>query len=61
MDHSGHGPARHRRGIHYPTDIEAGRIAGTVVAQTIRTHDDYKAEYEAAKQELRDVLSLPHV
>lgn len=45
-------------GIHYPTDIEAGRIAGTVIAQTIQTHDDYKAEFEAAKAELRQVLGL---
>ena len=45
-------------GIHYPTDIEAGRIAGTVIAQTIMTHDDYKTEYEAAKAELRQALGL---
>lgn len=44
--------------IHYQTDIEAGRIAGTVVAETISTHDDYKTEYEAAKAELRSVLGL---
>lgn len=45
-------------GIHYPTDIEAGRIAGTVIAQTIMQHDDYKAEFEAAKAELRTTLGL---
>ncbi|MDL2404489.1 phosphatase PAP2 family protein [Rhizobium calliandrae] len=45
-------------GIHYPTDIEAGRISGVVIAQTIMTHDDYKTEYEAAKAELRTVLGL---
>jgi acid phosphatase (class A) len=45
-------------GIHYASDIEAGRIAGTVIAQTITTHDDYKTEYEAAKAELRTVLGL---
>lgn len=55
-----YGHNREVGGIHYPTDIEAGRIAGTVIAQTIRTHDDYKAEYEAAKEELRNVLGLPH-
>lgn len=48
-------------GIHYQSDIEAGRIAGTVIAETIRTHEDYKVEYEAAKEELRAVLGLPHV
>lgn len=45
-------------GIHYPSDIEAGRIAGTVIAQTIMQHDDYKAEFEAAKAELRTTLGL---
>ncbi|MDE1993640.1 MAG: phosphatase PAP2 family protein [Rhizobiaceae bacterium] len=45
-------------GIHYASDIEAGRIAGTVIAQTIMTHDDYKSEYEAAKTELRATLGL---
>ena len=45
-------------GIHYQTDIEAGRIAGTVIAQTIMTHPDYKTEFEAAKAELRAELGL---
>ncbi|MBM7049355.1 phosphatase PAP2 family protein [Rhizobium lusitanum] len=45
-------------GIHYATDIEAGRIAGTVIAETIMTHDDYKSEYEGAKAELRAALGL---
>lgn len=45
-------------GIHYASDIETGRIAGTVIAQTITTHEDYKAEYEAARDELRAVLGL---
>jgi acid phosphatase (class A) len=45
-------------GIHYSTDIEAGRISGMVIAQTIMTHDDYKAEFEAAKTELRAALGL---
>jgi len=45
-------------GIHYATDIEAGRITGTVIAETIMTHDDYKSEYEGAKAELRAALGL---
>jgi acid phosphatase (class A) len=43
-------------GIHFPSDIEMGRIAGTVIAQTISTHPDFKAEFEAAKAELRAAL-----
>jgi len=45
-------------GIHYPTDIEAGRLSGTAIAQTIMQHDDYKAEFEAAKAELRTALDI---
>ena len=45
-------------GIHYPSDIEAGRISGTAIAQTIMQHDDYKTEYAAAKAELRAELGL---
>ncbi len=45
-------------GIHYASDIEAGRIAGTVIAETIMMHEDYKTEYEGAKAELRAALGL---
>jgi acid phosphatase (class A) len=45
-------------GIHYPSDIEMGRITGTVIAQTISTHPDFKADFEAAKAELRAALGL---
>ena len=45
-------------GIHYPSDIEMGRIAGTVIAQTISTHPDFKVEFEAARAELRAALGL---
>jgi acid phosphatase (class A) len=45
-------------GIHYPSDIEAGRISGSVIAQTIMTHEDFKSEFEAAKTELRAQLGL---
>ena len=46
-------------GIHYPSDIEMGRISGTVIAETISTHPDFKAEFDAAKAELRTALGLP--
>jgi acid phosphatase (class A) len=45
-------------GIHYSSDIEMGRISGTVIAQTISTHPDFKQEFEAAKAELRSALGL---
>jgi acid phosphatase (class A) len=45
-------------GVHYPSDIEMGRITGTVIAQTISTHPDFKTDFEAAKAELRAALGL---
>ncbi len=45
-------------GIHYPSDIEMGRVSGTVIAQTISTHPDFRQEFEAAKAELRAALGL---
>ena len=45
-------------GIHYPSDIEMGRISGMVISQTISTHSDYKAEFDAAKAELRAALGM---
>jgi acid phosphatase (class A) len=45
-------------GIHYPSDIEMGRISATAIAQTISTHPDFKQEFEAAKAELRAALGL---
>ena len=45
-------------GIHYPSDIEMGRISGMVIAQTISTHPDFRAEFEAAKAELRAALGM---
>src|SRR5580704_9300489 len=45
-------------GIHYPSDIEMGRVTATVIAQTISTHPDFAQEFEAAKAELRAALGL---
>lgn len=45
-------------GIHYRSDVEMGRISGSVIATTIMKHDDFKAEYEPAKAELRAALGL---
>lgn len=40
-------------GIHYPSDIEMGRISGIVIADSIMRQDDFKAEYGPARDELR--------
>ncbi|HEY4318556.1 MAG TPA: phosphatase PAP2 family protein [Herbaspirillum sp.] len=45
-------------GIHFRSDIEAGRIVGTVIAARLQTQGDFNAAYDAAKVELRGVLGL---
>ena len=45
-------------GIHYPSDVEMGRISGSVIAATIMGHDDFKTEYDAAKAELRTGMGM---
>lgn len=48
-------------GMHYPSDIEAGRITGTLIASRLMLVDDYNAQFLAAKAELRGVLGLKEV
>ncbi|MBN9216995.1 MAG: phosphatase PAP2 family protein [Mesorhizobium sp.] len=45
-------------GIHYPSDVEMGKISGSVIAAVLFNRDDFKAEYEVAKAELRSGLGM---
>ena len=45
-------------GIHFASDIEMGRIAGSVIFASISQHADFKAEFDAAKSELRAALGM---
>lgn len=45
-------------GIHYPSDVEMGRISGSVIAARIMALDAFRAEQAAARAELRRVLGL---
>ena len=45
-------------GVHFPTDIEAGRLAGTVVAAALWENAAFVTEFAAAKAELRQALGL---
>ncbi|GLQ48776.1 phosphatase PAP2 family protein [Dyella flava] len=53
--------AEHRivMGVHFPSDIEAGHIAGTVIAAEILQDPNWRQGYEAARLELRHALGLP--
>lgn len=46
-------------GAHFPTDIEAGRIAGTVIASVFFHDPRFLADFDRARQEVRGALGLP--
>jgi acid phosphatase (class A) len=46
-------------GVHYPSDVEAGWISGTVVAQALLSQPKFQADFKAAKVEVRSALGLP--
>jgi acid phosphatase (class A) len=45
-------------GIHYPSDIEMGRISGAVIASNLQHNAEFETEYAAAKAELRADLGM---
>ncbi|MEW9573434.1 phosphatase PAP2 family protein [Rhodanobacter sp. Si-c] len=53
--------AHHRivMGVHYPSDVEAGRLAGTVLGSRLLDDPAWQAAYAAARAELRKALALP--
>jgi acid phosphatase (class A) len=46
-------------GVHYPSDVEAGKHAGTALAAFLFASPAFQPDYAAAKQELRAALKLP--
>lgn len=46
-------------GAHFPTDLEAGRIAGTVAAQLLLQNLRFQRDLAAARSSLRAGLGLP--
>jgi acid phosphatase (class A) len=43
-------------GVHYRSDIEAGRISGTVIAAFLMNDKNFEKDFAAAKTELRATL-----
>jgi acid phosphatase (class A) len=46
-------------GVHYPSDVEAGKHAGTALAAFLLASPAFHADYTEATQELRAALKLP--
>lgn len=45
-------------GVHYPSDVEAGRIDGTLVASALMANPEFQQAFAAAKAEVRAALGL---
>jgi acid phosphatase (class A) len=45
-------------GVHYSSDIEAGRIDGTLVAEALMQNPKFQSDFSAAKTEVRTALGL---
>jgi acid phosphatase (class A) len=44
--------------MHYPNDLEGGKLAGTAIAATLLADAQFRQDMQAAKTELRKVLGL---
>jgi acid phosphatase (class A) len=45
-------------GVHYPTDVESGRIAASIVVNAMLQNQQFLADLEQAKAEVRTALGL---
>jgi acid phosphatase (class A) len=45
-------------GVHYPTDIEAGRISAAVIDNAFLHDSHFKSDFDSARTEIRRVLKL---
>jgi acid phosphatase (class A) len=45
-------------GVHYPSDVEAGRIDATAMVAAMMVNRDFQADLAAARAELRNALGL---
>lgn len=48
-------------GVHYPSDIEGGKLAATALVAFLLAAPEFQQPYAEAKRELREALQLPAV
>ncbi len=53
-----YGDARVISGVHFPSDVEAGRILGTVLVGLLDQDPRFRADQDASRHELREALGL---
>ena len=46
-------------GVHYPTDVEAGRISGSVIDNVLLHEPRFMVDFGKAREEVRHALGLP--
>lgn len=54
-----YGFAREVAGVHFPSDVAAGRIVGTLIAAALLEDPSFMAAFAEAKAEVRRALGLP--
>jgi acid phosphatase (class A) len=54
-----YGDARVISGVHFPSDVEAGRVLGTLLIGMMHQESRFRADLHAARRELRAVLGYP--
>jgi acid phosphatase (class A) len=48
-------------GVHYPSDIESGKLAGTALTAFLMAAPSFQKDFAEARKELREVLKLPTI
>jgi acid phosphatase (class A) len=46
-------------GVHYPSDVESGKLAATALVAFLFASPDFQTDFAEARQELRSALKLP--
>lgn len=46
-------------GVHFPSDVEAGRMLGAICAVMVKDNPAFLADFEEAREEVRQGLGLP--
>ena len=53
-----YGQSRVVGGVHFPTDVESGRIEATAMVALMMQNADFRTDFAVAKAELRKALGL---